>query len=70
LTITGSSGTMIYGGPVPAITPAYSAFVLGQGDCVDHAADLHHDRGEREFSGVLSDHVLGCSLAEQCHYLR
>jgi Bacterial Ig-like domain (group 3)/MBG domain (YGX type)/Abnormal spindle-like microcephaly-assoc'd, ASPM-SPD-2-Hydin len=31
LTITGSSGTMIYGGPVPAITPAYSAFVLGQG---------------------------------------
>jgi FtsP/CotA-like multicopper oxidase with cupredoxin domain len=30
LTITASSGTMTYGGPVPAITPAYSAFVLGQ----------------------------------------
>jgi hypothetical protein len=42
----------------------------GRGDCVDHAADLHHDRDEREFSGVLSDHVLGCSLAELCDYLR
>jgi hypothetical protein len=30
LTITASSGTMTYGGPVPAITPGYSAFVLGQ----------------------------------------
>ena len=30
LTITASSGTMTYGGPIPAITPAYSAFVLGQ----------------------------------------
>ena len=31
LTITASSGTMIYGGAVPAITPTYSGFVLGQG---------------------------------------
>ena len=30
LTITASSGTMTYGGPVPAITPSFSAFVLGQ----------------------------------------
>jgi FtsP/CotA-like multicopper oxidase with cupredoxin domain len=30
LTITASNGSMIYGGPVPAITPSYSAFVLGQ----------------------------------------
>lgn len=30
LTITASSGSMIYGGPVPAITPSYSTFVLGQ----------------------------------------
>ena len=31
LTITASSTTMTYGGTVPAITPTYSAFVLGQG---------------------------------------
>ena len=31
LTITASSGSMTYGGPVPAITPAYSGFVNGQG---------------------------------------
>jgi MBG domain (YGX type)/Bacterial Ig-like domain (group 3)/Abnormal spindle-like microcephaly-assoc'd, ASPM-SPD-2-Hydin/Protein of unknown function (DUF1573) len=30
LTITASSGSMTYGGPVPAITPSFSAFVLGQ----------------------------------------
>jgi hypothetical protein len=30
LTITASSGTMTYGGPVPTITPSFSAFVLGQ----------------------------------------
>ena len=30
LTITASSGTMTYGGPVPAIAPSFSAFVLGQ----------------------------------------
>jgi hypothetical protein len=30
LTITASSGSMTYGGPVPTITPSYSAFVLGQ----------------------------------------
>ena len=31
LTITASSAAMIYGGAVPAITPSYSGFVLGQG---------------------------------------
>ena len=31
LTITASSRTMAEGGPVPAITPSYSGFVLGQG---------------------------------------
>ena len=31
LTITASSTTMAEGGPVPAITPSYSGFVLGQG---------------------------------------
>jgi FtsP/CotA-like multicopper oxidase with cupredoxin domain len=31
LTITASSASMTYGGPVPAITPGYSGFVLGQG---------------------------------------
>ena len=30
LTITASSGSMTYGGPVPTITPSFSAFVLGQ----------------------------------------
>ena len=30
LTITASSGSMTYGGPVPAITPGFSGFVLGQ----------------------------------------
>jgi FtsP/CotA-like multicopper oxidase with cupredoxin domain len=30
LTITASSGTMTYGGPVPPITPIFGAFVLGQ----------------------------------------
>jgi len=30
LTIRASSATMTYGGPVPAITPSYSGFVLGQ----------------------------------------
>jgi FtsP/CotA-like multicopper oxidase with cupredoxin domain len=30
LTITASSVSMTYGGPVPAITPTFSAFVLGQ----------------------------------------
>ena len=30
LTITASSGAMTYGGPVPAITPGFSGFVLGQ----------------------------------------
>jgi FtsP/CotA-like multicopper oxidase with cupredoxin domain len=30
LTITASSGSMTYGGPVPTITPSYGAFVLGQ----------------------------------------
>jgi hypothetical protein len=30
LTITASNGAMIYGGPVPAITPAFAGFVLGQ----------------------------------------
>jgi hypothetical protein len=30
LTITASNGTMIYGGPVSAITPAFAGFVLGQ----------------------------------------
>jgi hypothetical protein len=30
LTVTASSGSMIYGGPVPAITPGFSPFVLGQ----------------------------------------
>jgi FtsP/CotA-like multicopper oxidase with cupredoxin domain len=30
LTITASGGSMTYGGPVPTITPSYSAFVLGQ----------------------------------------
>jgi FtsP/CotA-like multicopper oxidase with cupredoxin domain len=31
LTITASSASLAYGAPVPAITPAYSGFVLGQG---------------------------------------
>jgi FtsP/CotA-like multicopper oxidase with cupredoxin domain len=31
LTITASGASMSYGGPVPAITPGYSGFVLGQG---------------------------------------
>ncbi len=30
LTITASSGSMIYGGSVPTITPSFSSFVLGQ----------------------------------------
>jgi Bacterial Ig-like domain (group 3)/MBG domain (YGX type)/Abnormal spindle-like microcephaly-assoc'd, ASPM-SPD-2-Hydin/Multicopper oxidase len=30
LTITASSGSMNYGGPVPPITPSFSAFLLGQ----------------------------------------
>ena len=30
LTITASNGTMIYGGPVPTITPEFAGFVLGQ----------------------------------------
>jgi len=30
LTITASSGSMIYGGPVPTITPSFGGFVLGQ----------------------------------------
>jgi FtsP/CotA-like multicopper oxidase with cupredoxin domain len=34
LTITASSGTMFYGGPVPAITPIFSPFVLGQNSTV------------------------------------
>ena len=30
LTITASSGTMVYGGPLPIISPSYVGFVLGQ----------------------------------------
>ncbi len=31
LTISAGNGAMTYGGPVPAVTPSYSGFVLGQG---------------------------------------
>ena len=31
LTITASSSSMIYGGPVPPITPIYNGFAPGQG---------------------------------------
>jgi hypothetical protein len=30
LTITASNGTMVYGGPLPTITPSFSGFVLGE----------------------------------------
>jgi hypothetical protein len=45
LTITASSGTMTYGGAVPAFTPSYSGFVNGDtAASLTTAADLHHDR--------------------------
>jgi len=34
LTITASSSTLAYGGPVPAITPSFATFVLGQTSAV------------------------------------
>ena len=72
LVVTASDGSMIYGGAAPAITPAYSGFVNGEGPSALTTAPTCAGGSATTPVGTHAgrDLVLGCGRGELRHHLR